>query len=120
MLGCGKTEVTQAKFEAFLKRISIGHNGSDYRLFTKNCRAYSMGLLNHLDPDQPNRARRYLESLIDDQVSKSNWIWAGTAALFGKYRYLSSFLYTHLAGVLGAAAMGGRKDRKDEMRPLDS
>ena len=83
-LGCGKTEVTQDKFESYLKRIRSGYNGQDYRLFTKNCRAYSKALLDNLDPDQPHKARRYLEGLIDDQVTKSNWIWAGTAALFGK------------------------------------
>ena len=82
-IDCGTTSVAEDQFSLFLARIGRDHTSEDYKLFTKNCRAYSLALLNNLNPTQPDNARKYLESLIDDQNFKSNLLWA-TGATLGK------------------------------------
>ena len=54
-----------------------------YKLFTKNCRAYSKALLNNLNPSQSREAHQYLDSLIGNQNFKSNLLWGLTGAATG-------------------------------------
>ena len=83
-INCGVTTVSNQNFSLFLERIAEDHQSDDYKLFTKNCRAYSKALLNNLNPSHAHKAHEYLDSLIDDQNFKSNLLWGLTGAAIGE------------------------------------
>ena len=84
IIDCGVTTVSQQQFFLFLERIAQDHTSEDYKLFTKNCRAYSKALLNNSNPSQSREAHQYLDSLIGNQNFKSNLLWGLTGAATGK------------------------------------
>ena len=75
-LDCGTTTVTKYEFAEFIARINESHERDN------KCGSYL--LLNNLNPSQPREAQRYLDALIHDQNSESNWSWGLAAAATGK------------------------------------
>merc|ERR1712035_264616 len=72
IINCGTTAVTKYEFAEFIARINESHERDN------KCGSYL--LLNNLNPSQPREAQRYLNALIHDQNSESNWSWGLAAA----------------------------------------
>merc|ERR1719210_2368913 len=72
LINCGTTTVTKYEFAEFIASINESHEGDN------KCGSYL--LLNNLNPSQPREAQRYLDALIHDQNSESNWSWGLAAA----------------------------------------
>ena len=90
----------------FLRQIRRDYEAKDYDLFTRNCRNYTIELMDFLNPDAATEGRRYIRSLLSNQASKGTLL-TGLGGLLAVGAATA-------AVVVGLAALGGPGDDEDD------